>query len=149
MRLMLAFTNSSHHSKGTAVLTSKPWQIQPLTSSQCGYPVVTRLLQASLRSESFRGRDCWCGREMTRRRQWVNVWESGYSTRRLPSLYMRFPIGGVSMAITYKNRGLTWKVKAPREDGKREGLWFVAGEHLKWWTYRNSLCHGGILFTSH
>lgn len=53
MQLMLAFTNSSHHSKGTAVLTSKPWQIQPLTSSQCGYPVVTRLLQASLQVRKF------------------------------------------------------------------------------------------------
>lgn len=118
MWIMLTFTNSSTTATALMSWLQNLGSYNLLSISQCGYPVVTLLLLASLRSEGFRGRKYWCGREM-RRRKWVNVWESGYSTRRFPSLYTGFPTGGASMATTHKNGEWTWKVKAPREDSKR------------------------------
>lgn len=125
------FTNSSTTAMALLSWFQNHGRYNLFSISQCGYPAVTLLLLASLRSEGFRGRKCWCGREMMRGEKWVNVWESDYSMRRFPSPSTGLWTDGARMATAHKNREQTWKVKAPREGSKREWLGLVAGEHLK------------------
>lgn len=117
--IMLIFTNSSTTAMALLSWLQNHGRYNLFSISQCGYPVVTILLLASVWSEGFRGRKCWCGREMMSRRKWVNVWESGYIMRRFLSPYTGFSTGGANMATTHKkigNKPKRWKLqgKVPR-----------------------------------